>query len=442
MRTLRLGSWVLACALALPLWTIALPEASAAVQKSNTVSRTQSSQGAIRKKTSLQNQQKSLQSKIHSIEEAIAQKQSRVRQATSDLKESETAISKSSRTLKELAEKRRNASEKLIELNAQSKIVGLRVHDAEDVVSSISEAQFLNSQKHPWQSALSGGNPNEIYRNTALLGYLAQEQSRTIDRLQNRQKNINALAMKTEATRRELTRIEADEKVNRAQLERVKAKREIAVKELNAQLKTQQERYERLKKDEQQLSKVISQIDRQIELALQREREEARRESARQLAQRKSRQRTAAPEEARRITQAPVIGDFGLLKGKLTRPTQGTIVARFQQRRSGASSVLVWRGLLIEAKAGSNVVAVAPGSVVYSDWMRGFGNLLIINHGSNYLSVYANNEALFKSVGQQVKQGETIASVGNSGGEEKPGLYFELRYKGKPFDPEPWISKR
>jgi septal ring factor EnvC (AmiA/AmiB activator) len=73
--------------------------------------------------------------------------------------------------------------------------------------------------------------------------------------------------------------------------------------------------------------------------------------------------------------------------------------------------------------------------------MRGFGNLLILDHGSNYLSVYANNETLYKQVGSRVRQGETIASVGSSGGEDQPGLYFELRYKGKPFNPEGWLSR-
>ena len=95
---------------------------------------------------------------------------------------------------------------------------------------------------------------------------------------------------------------------------------------------------------------------------------------------------------------------------------------------------------MIRAKTGAAVRATAPGTVVFSDWMRGFGNLMILDHGSNYLSVYANNESLFKSVGDSVRQGETIAGVGNSGGEEHPGLYFELRYKGKPFDPDKWLA--
>ena len=171
-----------------------------------------------------------------------------------------------------------------------------------------------------------------------------------------------------------------------------------------------------------------------------------RREQEKAAAKRKESKKTTqtakmAKPDPRRTTVAPTTGNFGKLRGKLTMPTKGTIVAKFGQKREGAASTLAWRGLLIRAKQGQDVVAAGPGTVVFSDWMRGFGNLLIVDHGSNYLSVYANNETLYKSVGDAVKQGETIASVGSSGGEDAPGLYFELRYKGKPFDPSRWIAK-
>ena len=162
--------------------------------------------------------------------------------------------------------------------------------------------------------------------------------------------------------------------------------------------------------------------------------------AAREAEQRKSR-RPSQTASAKRTTVAPVTGNFGKMRGKLTMPTKGKIVAKFGQKREGAASDLAWRGLLISGRMGQDVVATAGGTVVFADWMRGFGNLMILDHGSNYLSVYANNESLYKSVGDTVKQGETIASVGRSGGEDSPGLYFELRYKGKPFDPARWIAQ-
>jgi septal ring factor EnvC (AmiA/AmiB activator) len=85
---------------------------------------------------------------------------------------------------------------------------------------------------------------------------------------------------------------------------------------------------------------------------------------------------------------------------------------------------------------------VATGDVVFSDWLRGFGNLLIVDHGGGYLSLYSNNESLYKQAGTRVRAGDAVASVGNTGGQEEPGLYFELRHLGKPFDPMTWVSAR
>ena len=151
---------------------------------------------------------------------------------------------------------------------------------------------------------------------------------------------------------------------------------------------------------------------------------DANRKKPRQNAKSLKKTQTAkvAKPDPRRTTVAPTTGNFGKLRGKLTMPTKGKAAARFGQKREGAASTLAWRGLLIRAKQGQDVVAAGPGTVVFSDWMRGFGNLLIVDHGSNYLSVYANNETLYKSVGDSVKQGETIASVGSSGGEDAPWL--------------------
>ena len=401
---------------------------------------------ATKQKATLEHQQKDLKTELSTLKQDLALKQSRAQSADDALKESEKAISKSNRSLKELSEKKAAANARLADLKNEAKIVGLQVGEAEDVVTSIGQAQFLNSMRHPWQTALTGGNPNELSRRSAVLGYLAQEQTRTINRLENRQKNIEIVAKKTEETRSELVRIESEEQRNRAALEKEKNSRSLALERLRGEIKTQQQRYEQLVKNDRELSVLISKIDKRIAEAEAQEKLEEERRIAAQKARSKStsRKSTAKPSgkiDTTRLTVAPVRGNFGALKGKLTMPVNGTIAASFGQRREGAASSLPWRGLLIRAKTGENVLATAPGTVVFSDWMRGFGNLLILDHGSNYLSVYANNESLFKSVGDTVSQGEAIASVGNSGGEERPGLYFELRYKGKPFDPARWLAR-
>lgn len=96
--------------------------------------------------------------------------------------------------------------------------------------------------------------------------------------------------------------------------------------------------------------------------------------------------------------------------------------------------------MFIRSNPGNDVKAIAAGRVVFADWMRGFGNLMIIDHGSSYLSIYGNNDALLKQVGDVIRGGETIAAVGNSGGNPESGLYFELRHDGQPLDPLKWVN--
>ena len=96
------------------------------------------------------------------------------------------------------------------------------------------------------------------------------------------------------------------------------------------------------------------------------------------------------------------------------------------------------KGVFIRSKEGQDVHVVGSGQVVFADWLRGFGNLLIVDHGDGYMSLYGNSEALFRKPGDDVRTGEVIASVGSSGGSTESGLYFELRYRGKPFDPLSW----
>jgi len=128
------------------------------------------------------------------------------------------------------------------------------------------------------------------------------------------------------------------------------------------------------------------------------------------------------------------------LKGKLPRPAKGRIVKAFGNYNAQARSK--WQGWLIKGYEGSAIKAVHHGRIVFSDWLRGFGLLLIVDHGDGYLSLYARNQSLLKSVGDWVYQGENIATLGSSGGFKEPRLYFEIRHKGKPQDPAAWLSRK
>jgi len=131
------------------------------------------------------------------------------------------------------------------------------------------------------------------------------------------------------------------------------------------------------------------------------------------------------------------VTEFAKLKGKLPWPVKGRIKKKFGAKRMDSQ----WDGVLIKAKSGTPIRAVTRGRVVYADWLRGYGLLTIIEHGQGYMTLYAFNESLYKSVGDWIEAGAVIATVGQSGGQAVTGLYFGIRKKGKPVDPERWCRK-
>ena len=143
------------------------------------------------------------------------------------------------------------------------------------------------------------------------------------------------------------------------------------------------------------------------------------------------------------ISNLPAPADvvpFESLKGQLLLPVDGQISHRYGNKRNAGR--LRWSGVLISAAEGEPVYAVHYGRVVFSDWLRGFGLLMIINHGEGYMSLYGHNQVLYRETGDWVTAGETIAAVGDSGGQSKPGLYFEIRVAGKTADPQLWCLAR
>ncbi len=129
---------------------------------------------------------------------------------------------------------------------------------------------------------------------------------------------------------------------------------------------------------------------------------------------------------------------FSRLRGRLPWPLKGRIAVRYGTPRAGG---IPWDGTLIRAPLGSEVRAVHHGRVVYADWLRGFGLLLILDHGEGYMTLYGFNQALLKETGEWVDAGEPVALLGDSGGRQAAGLYFGIRHDGKPLDPQHWCRQ-
>lgn len=243
-----------------------------------------------------------------------------------------------------------------------------------------------------------------------------------------------AIAEQREAERkeRERRRAEAERKAReaRAALERQRQAEQAA---RQAQKAAQARKEAQAQQEAQEQAR---QAREQVEAA----RAQARRAEAEKAEAERARQAQQAGRAAARAEAAPNLpppGGFGGLKHGLPYPVRGEVQGRFGMSRPDGG---LWRGIVLRTAAGTPVHAVAAGRVVYASWLRGFGNLLIIDHGEKFLSIYGYNQSLLKQVGDIVRAGETIATVGATGGQVEPGLYFEIRQAGVPVNPLLWLG--
>lgn len=282
--------------------------------------------------------------------------------------------------------------------------------DAENTVAQIAKAQYLNSRRSHWQkSDRRSQSKHGLASDKGKLEYLARTQQAAIADLEERQSSIRNLSEKHLKQHRELARIQQEEEKERKSLLREKQERQQAYGKLQSEIKSRQARIDKLKKDQARLSSLVASIDARLDKERRLAEEAAKKQALRR------------PSKQQNTSYAPQVGSFGKLKGRLTRPVKGTVVGRFGTERQDQAGT-AWQGMQFRAPEGAEVAACAAGKVVFSDWLRGFGNLIIIDHGNTYMSIYGNNEAIFKNVGDTVKQGETISSVGISGGLGEPGL--------------------
>lgn len=261
---------------------------------------------------------------------------------------------------------------------------------------------------------------------------------------QSRAKVRNQLQQSVEDDEQKLTKLIKAEKALKARLEELRRqreeqeRRERAERERLAKLKAEQERQRRL--EAQRLAAEQKRIAEQQRIAAQQQKVgEQQRLAAEQQKVAAQQNRVAEQQAAARSTK-PSSGGYGGLStnGSLRWPVQGPILISYGSPRTAE---LKWKGTLIGASEGTQVKAVAPGQVVYADWLDGFGMLLVIDHGRGYMSLYGHNQSLLRQVGQSVEQGEPVALVGDSGGQDRPGLYFEIRYQGEAINPTKWLAK-
>ncbi|WP_371323334.1 peptidoglycan DD-metalloendopeptidase family protein [Dechloromonas sp. ZY10] len=397
-----------------------------------------------------------LRGRIENLRKELSASEESKASAADRLRESERQISRLEREVHELGEQRGQLQKKLKNLEQQSTELGQTLAQQQNRLERLLYRHYLRGNPDTLQSLLNGEDPNQLARDLYYFSAIAQARSELMGELKDNLARKKALASETKARAGELAEIEAEQQKRHSELQKQREQRKTLYAQLAEKVNAQRKEIGSLQQNEKRLTQLIDRLSKILAAQAAARAAEAAKaaESARRASEEASRHkkrgeepparttseapRSSKPAEAEnRYEPAPNDGSFARQKGNLRLPVRGSVSGRFGSPREGGGT---WRGLFIRATSGSEVKAVANGRVVFADWMRGFGNLLIVDHGDGYLSIYGNNEALLKQVGQSVRGGENIASVGNSGGNPESGLYFEIRHQGQPVDPMKWAS--
>jgi septal ring factor EnvC (AmiA/AmiB activator) len=436
-------------------------------------------------RSAAEQQRTDLRTRIQALQKELDARESVRKEAADALKASEVAISHTTRRLNELAAQLKKARTELESLKKQIVRQQAKLTQRRDELSDQLRRQYASGLS-PWTALLSGEDPQELSRNLTYLDYVSQARAKVVSELKIEIERLAQLEAQLDARQKEVAQLVEETTQQRSLLETQQKERATVLARLEGQIQAQRSEAVRLGQDDQRLGGLIDSLGGQIQaakkaedarLALEAQRaadakraeqarlaeqskraEEAKRaEQARRMdAQQRSAQalaaqeeqqieraRLAAQEQARiqsastaEVVTSPQSGE-GLKKG-LRWPLRGSVMARFGTDRPEGG---MWRGVLIKAGNGVPVQSVGGGTVVYANWLRGFGNLLILDHGEQYLSVYAYNQSLLKQVGDSVRPGETIALAGSTGGQVDSALYFEIRHRGAAVDPLLFLSR-
>ncbi len=365
-------------------------------------------------------QLRALRARIERLQKEVSSAEETRGEAAGALRSSARAIGEAQRALLALRARRRELEAHLADIVRREDEARESVARQEALAGQLLRLQYRQGAPDRLRLALEGRDAATIVRQLQYYGYIQRAQGRLIAALRSRSEELEQLQRDARTQRDALARNEAEQASETRRLEKERAAQAAVVKRLAGQIARGRREIGRLKRDEARLSRLVDEIARAL------------------AAPPGKTDRHGVPVD--RVADDSVAArPFASLKGRLRLPVRGELMNRYGASREGAGTS--WKGLFIRAVTGEIVHAVADGRVVYADWLRGFGNLLILDHGGGFMSLYAYNEALLHEVGDRVRAGDPIANVGATGQSVESGLYFELRRGGKPFDPLKWTAR-
>ncbi|MCS3415779.1 murein hydrolase activator EnvC [Pseudomonas yamanorum] len=374
-----------------------------------------------------------------------------------DLRGTETEMGKLEKQVQELQKELKKSESELERLDGEKKKLQSARVEQQRLIAIQARAAYQNGRQEYLKLLLNQQNPEKFARTLTYYDYLSKAR---LEQLKSFNETLRQLAnVETEIANQQSQLLDQKSALDsqRDELDKVRKERQQALAKLNDDVKARDTKLKNREQDQADLAKVLKTIEETLARQA-REAEEARQKAliAQQEAEKKREREAAeavasattdapAPRKPARAAPGPLVssagesfgGPFASARGKLPWPVDGRLLARFGETR-GDDTRAKWDGVMISAGAGTQVHAIHGGRVVFADWLRGAGLLVILDHGNGYLSLYGHNQTLLKAAGDVVKAGESISTVGNSGGQDTPALYFAIRQQGRPSDPAQW----
>lgn len=381
-------------------------------------------------------QLKSIQQDIAAKERAVRQQQQQRTALLAQLKAQEQAIAAATRALRETENSLAQLNRQISAMNASiAKLEKQKVSQERNLAAQL-DASFRQGQHTGIQLILSGEESQRGQRLQAYFGYLNQARQETIAQLRQTREEVASQKAELEEKQSEQQTLLYEQQAQQAKLEQARNERKKTISGLESSIQQGQNQLSEMRQNESRLRNSIARAEAAAKARAEREAREA--EQVRNKQQEASRKGTTyKPTESEQSLMSRT-GGLGSPRGQAYWPVRGSLLHRYGEQLQGE---LRWKGMVIGASEGTEVKAIADGRVILADWLQGYGLVVVVEHGKGDMSLYGYNQSALVSVGTQVRAGQPIALVGNSGGQGRPSLYFEIRRQGQAVNPQPWLGR-
>ena len=379
---------------------------------------------------------KSIQQDIATQERAVRQQQQQRSTLLAQLQAQEKAIAEASRKLRDTQNTLADLNRQIDTMNASLAKLQKQQASQERNLAAQLDASFRQGQHTGIQLILSGEESQRGQRLQAYFGYLNAARQETIEGLKQTKAEVATQKESLESKQTEQQTLLYQQQAQQTKLESARNERKKTLSTLESSLQQDQQKLSEMRQNQSRLQGQIARAEAAAKARAEKEAREAEQVKTRQK-EATSKGSTYKPTESERSLISRT-GGLGAPRGQAFWPVRGSILHRYGEQLQGE---LRWKGIVIAAGEGTEVKAIADGRVILADWLQGYGLVVVVEHGKGDMSLYGYNQSALVNVGTQVRAGQAIALVGNSGGQGRPSLYFEIRRQGQAVNPQPWLGR-